>query len=61
MVHGAWADNHVTHDTRVIGALESERYADMIGINTYKEAIALSNKNDDKINANYKEKVCKTF
>lgn len=54
--------NHVTHDTRVIGALESElarvnseRYADMIGINTYKEAIALSNKNDDKINANYKE------
>lgn len=52
----------VTHDTRVIGALESElarvnseRYADMIGINTYKEAIALSNKNDDKINANYKE------
>lgn len=52
----------VTHDTRVISALESElarvnseRYADMIGINTYKEAIALSNKNDDKINANYKE------
>lgn len=51
-----------THDSRVISTLEaelarvqSERYADSIGIATYKEAIALSNKNDDKINANYKE------
>ena len=51
-----------THDSRVIATLESElarvqseRYADGIGISTYKEAIALSNKNDDKINANYKE------
>ena len=49
-------------DSRVISALESElakekaeRYADSIGIATYKEAISLSNKNDDKINANYKE------
>lgn len=54
--------NLATHDSRVISALESElakekseRYADSIGIATYKEAIALSNKNDDKINANYKE------
>lgn len=51
-----------THDSRVISTLEaelarvnSERYADSIGIETYKEAIALSNKNDDKISANYKE------
>lgn len=51
-----------THDSRVISALESElarvtseRYADSVGISTFKEAIALSNKNDDKINANYKE------
>lgn len=54
--------NLATHDSRVISALESElarekseRYADSIGISTFKEAIALSNKNDDKINANYKE------
>lgn len=52
----------ITQDTRLISALESElarvnseRYADGIGISAYKEAIALSNKNDDKINANYKE------
>lgn len=36
-------------------ALRAERYADAVGINTFKEAIALSNKNDDKINANQKE------
>jgi len=49
-------------DSRVISALEAhiakleaERYTDSIGIDVYKEAIALSNKNDDKINANYKE------
>ena len=52
----------LTHDSRVISALEAElakekaeRYADSIGIATFKEAISLSNKNDDKINANYKE------
>lgn len=52
----------VAHDTRIISALEaelarekSERYADSVGISTFKEAIALSNKNDDKISSNYKE------
>lgn len=34
---------------------QSERYADGIGIETYKEAVALSNANDAKIQANYKE------
>ena len=50
------------HDDRVISALESalakekaERYADNIGIEVYKEAIGLSNRNDDRIRANYKE------
>ncbi|MGN0913038.1 MAG: hypothetical protein ACI4OE_07070 [Alphaproteobacteria bacterium] len=38
-----------------IAKLESEKYTDGVGIEVYKEAIALSNKNDDKINANYKE------
>lgn len=49
-------------DSRTISALEShiakleaERYTDSVGIEVYKEAIALSNKNDDKIQANYKE------
>ena len=54
--------SNVSNDTRTIAALEShiakleaERYTDSVGIEVYKEAIALSNKNDDKINANYKE------
>lgn len=34
---------------------KSERYADNVGIETYKAAVQMSNKNDDKINANYKE------
>lgn len=38
-----------------LAKLEAERYADGIGINTYKEAIALSNKNDEKMQANMKE------
>jgi hypothetical protein len=33
----------------------AERYADMVGINTFKEAKAMSDKNDDKIQANYIE------
>ena len=54
--------SNASNDTRTIAALEShiakleaERYTDSVGIEVYKEAIALSNKNDDKINANYKE------
>lgn len=50
------------HDDRVISALESalarekaERYADNIGIEVYKEAIGLSNVNDQRIRDNYKE------
>lgn len=34
---------------------KAERYADNIGIGVYKEAVSLSNREDDKINANYKE------
>lgn len=48
------------HDTRVIGALESkiaklegERYTDGVGIELYREIIATSNKNDEKIQSNY--------
>ncbi len=50
------------YDTREIGKLESkiaklesERYTDGVGIDLYKAIISESNKNDDKINANYKE------
>lgn len=53
-------DGIANHDTRVIGALESkiaklesERYTDGVGIELYKEIIATSNKNDEKIQANY--------
>lgn len=49
-------------DTRQISALEAdlarekaERYADSVGIGVYKEAIALSNKNDAQIQADYRE------
>ena len=38
-----------------IARLESEKYTDGVGIDLYKAVIAESNKNDDKINANYKE------
>ena len=55
-------DSVSNHDTRIIGALEAEnsklkgmRYTDNVGIELYREIVALSNKNDDKINANYKE------
>lgn len=50
------------NDSRTISALEAalakekaERYADNIGIEVYKEAVSLSNREDEKINANYKE------
>lgn len=53
-------NNCYSNDTRVISSLEaalakekSERYADGIGIEVYKEAVGLSNKNDDKMQANY--------
>lgn len=56
------ADAVASHDTRVIGALESkiaklesERYTDGVGIELYKEIIATSNKNDEKIQSNYIE------
>ena len=55
-------DAVASHDTRVIGALESkiaklesERYTDGVGIELYKEIIATSNKNDEKIQSNYIE------
>lgn len=51
-----------TTDTREIGKLESkiaklegERYTDGVGIELYKEIIATSNKNDEKIQSNYVE------
>ena len=55
-------DAVASHDTRVIGALESkiaklesERYTDGVGIELYKEIIATSNANDAKIQANFVE------
>lgn len=54
--------NSYEKDSRQISALESElakekaeRYADSVGIGVFKEAIALSNKNDEKLNAQFKE------
>ncbi len=51
-----------TTDTREIGKLEAkiaklegERYTDGVGIELYKEIVATSNKNDEKIQSNYVE------
>lgn len=38
-----------------VAALQAEKYADSVGIETYKAALALSNKNDETIRANQKE------
>lgn len=38
-----------------IGKLQAERYADAIGSKVYDAAIAMSNRNDEKINTNLKE------
>lgn len=55
-------DGIANNDTRIISALESkisklesERYTDGVGIELYKEIIATSNKNDEKIQANYRD------
>lgn len=55
-------DGIANNDTRIIGALESkisklesERYTDSVGIELYKEIITTSNKNDEKIQANYRD------
>lgn len=55
-------DSVSNHDTRVIGALESEisklkseRYTDSVGTTLYSEIIKTSNANDAKIQANYVE------
>lgn len=54
--------NQITKDTRYISALESEistlkseKYTDSVGIDLYKQIVAKSNAEDEKINANYKE------
>lgn len=59
-VLGGLLGNCGGNDTRIISALQaelskekSERYTDVVGLEVYKEAIALSNKNDDKIQSNY--------
>lgn len=56
------SNNTVTNDTRVISALESEiarinaeRYADGIGINTFKESKTMFEKANADSAANYKE------
>lgn len=56
------AEAVATTDTREIGKLESkiaklegERYTDGVGIELYKEIVATSNKNDEKIQSNYVE------
>lgn len=53
---------NVQSDTRRIAELESQlakvesqRYTDNIGIELYREIVSASNKEDDKISANYKE------
>lgn len=58
----AGLDLYSNHDSRIISSLESalaneraERYADMVGINTFKEAKIMSDKNDDRIRENFKE------
>lgn len=55
-------DAIANNDTRTISALESkisklesERYTDGVGIELYKEIIATSNKNDEKIQSNFNE------
>lgn len=55
-------DSINNHDTRIIGALEAEngklkgmRYTDSVGVELFREMIAISNRGDDKINSNYKE------
>lgn len=55
-------DSISNHDTRIIGALEAEngklkgmRYTDSVGVELFREMIAISNREDDKINSNYKE------
>lgn len=56
------ASNSQSCDTREIAAkdaeiarLKSEKYTDNVGIEVYRAAMEASNKNDAKINANYKE------
>ena len=56
------AEAVATADTREIGKLEAkiaklegERYTDGVGIELYKEIVATSNKNDEKIQSNYVE------
>ena len=53
---------HQDNDTRQISALESkiaklesERYTDSVGIDLYKEIVAKSNAEDEKIQSNYNE------
>lgn len=60
----ALANSVAIGDSRTISDLESrlarekaERYADGVGIEVYKEAVGLSNRNDDKMSANFKEVV----
>lgn len=38
-----------------IAGLKAEKYSDAVGIGSYKEAVALSNKNDDRLREVYKE------
>lgn len=38
-----------------VAALQAEKYADGVGISTFKAALELSNKNDDAIKSNQKE------
>lgn len=56
------AEAVATADTREMGKLEAkiaklegERYTDGVGIELYKEIVATSNKNDEKIQSNYVE------
>jgi hypothetical protein len=44
--------NAISAKDAEIGQLKAERYADSVGIGVYQNAINLSNRNDEKINAN---------
>lgn len=56
------ASNNQSCDTRELAAkdaeisrLKSEKYTDQVGIEVYRAAIGLSNKNDEKIQADYRD------
>lgn len=52
---GCGGHDYVSALQAQLAKVEAERYSDLGNINTFKEAKAMSDKNDDKIQANYIE------